>query len=303
MKQICIRVIDSLDSRRDSICNEVRPFQKNSNEIGYQPSDEAAWSFSDRSTPNLFLIHLNDLRSNDGIPCCKKLEAILSNLPDALVVLYSGGGLEVLDSYGGSNLTVKQDHSIWKCNIKGFKNFCIPRFPISNASDLSVLQALENYLSTEDKELFFETIEGVNSNDIDVSLQAIAILCQGVLFANSNDKGEPAINKEDPAYEVCQDALTKMGISEFCTIADFERMRLRAYRYRQSLQTPSWWAQVFENKPIPISLTGLDEKTTMAIDKLINEVFYGDKIKSDSELVNMATIADLFLKLYKYLNH
>ncbi len=264
MAQIKIRLIDSDNIRRRKIHEEIRPFNEFPEEEAsfqdiWDPDDETQIRNEAESEPGLFLLHINDQEdesdSGTAEPFDEYLKHINKDLHNALIVLYSGGGIDVKEQTA-NHITVTQAGKEWDFDVTNGEQFCIIRCSINSASELKIVPALEKYTADGTKEEFFNILLGVE--DSLEYLPALAILCQGYLAVHANpDTGEPDLTVNDQAYAVCVRALEAMGWGAFVTGEgtgkELLSPNLKDPEARQKLQNQvcdaSWW-QVFDSEDL-----------------------------------------------------
>jgi hypothetical protein len=175
MKELKVRIIDS-KNRGVDICSAVAEFNIFSKKEALHPYAEEI----DKSElpPDIFLLHTTNLKKN-GEPSYDYLKSINYELKDALIVLYSGGSLEI-EKQDEKKIIFKDEGVTWDFDVTDGRRFCIIEKPVNSLSDIPIIQALENYLGTrKDRDVFFKSLKYQGSKHI----AALDILCQGYLMA------------------------------------------------------------------------------------------------------------------------
>lgn len=238
MDKLKIRIIDSLKPRNDDISILLGKY--NEFAVGGALRESCCDESNDR--PDIFLLHVNDLKKN-GNPNYDCLIEIDEKLKEALIVLYSGGGIELV-GVSDRQIEFRYKGEPWGFDVHDGNRFCIIERPISRGSDFKIVQALERYfISGKDKNIFFEALRHPSIE----YLSALLILCQGYLGASIAD-GE--ITDEDTMKLIDWDSEIPVRFPALATQA-------------KEVKKASWWSalgepQEFEEK-IKLEFIALDE--------------------------------------------
>lgn len=155
-----------------------------------------------RQTPLLLLAHLGNLKKN-GEPDGEFLNRILAQLPQALVVLYSGGGIQLAQQ--DREWVLRQHHQTWRCRMAHPDRLAVISRPVNGSSDLNLYGALSRYAREHDAERLF--IELQRQRPAELLLYSLAMCCQGYLLTR-------AFRFEDCPERCCgalQETLQAMG--------------------------------------------------------------------------------------------
>jgi hypothetical protein len=243
MKKLKIRLIDGNTKRGEDICRAIASFnilQPHEACLRSIRSDTGSWD--DRaSTPDLFILHLNDHRFQ-GEPYYKYLQSINSNLPDALIVLYSGGNIHV-SMHTTHHLTLRQDDNTWDFGVANGEQFCIIKHSIYSASDLRIAQALQKYSSNSSKEEFFQALQ--SSEESRDYMAGLAILCQGYFIVHAEYRGVDKDWKDEEIASILEQIGWTSLMDSNGSSASSVRTNLGSELDR--VRTAKWWLDVFGN--------------------------------------------------------
>lgn len=174
-KQAKIRLIDKKRGRGKDITSILDKYNK----FTETEARQIDIGTEGGNCPDIFLIHTKDLRK-DGEPSYEYLTEIDRSLKKALIVLYSGGNIELIGKSEG-RIEFIYEEKTWGFDVQDSSRFCIIKRPISTASDFKIVQALERYfISGQNKYVFFEAL----LHPAIEYLCALAVLCQGYLGAS-----------------------------------------------------------------------------------------------------------------------
>lgn len=238
-KKIKIRVIDSTKARRNDIRKTVNRF----NNLEKSPYINSIYDGKDqavdlcKSNPDLFLLHISDHKTKTGKETtCEYLEKIDRECPDALIVLYSGGGITLRKEAQKEKMFFKlitnRDNE-WNVGINNGDRFCIVENPVEFAKDLRLEEALEKY-GIGDREKFFKTILYGFSSD---TLPALYILCEiylTIYFKSHKEKH----------YRKSKDIIHAHDEIRWRNVLWQDDMK-----HFEEIEKPEWWQNIFkENK-------------------------------------------------------
>lgn len=137
---------------------------------------------------------------------------------------------------------------------------------------------------------------------------ALAILCQGFLSTWARKDGAPDLSPDDSAFEICAEALDKMGWVALCGSGG-SVSRLVAddlCEYRTKVSQLSWWAEVFEHgRPRSDALRESGVEEGSKIERLLGAIWPSsanlDGASSHSEGIAVDVVAGAYLELVRLL--
>lgn len=268
MKKLKIRIIDE-KKRVDDIYSAVKSYNLLSKEEALR-SDEEVFENPELS-PDIFLLHITDLKKQ-GKPSYDYLKRIDNELKDALIVLYSGGTLEIIE-HSEKRIIFKLDDDTWNFEVSDGNRICILERPVNSLSDIPIKQALENYLdSDKDRDIFFKTLKYIGTEYI----TALVIFCQGYLMTGL------AVGKiEDKEVE------TLIGWSDKIKEI-FKKSKHDWEASWKKAKNPQWW---FSKEQIKY----LKEYAKTDVEKLIEYIEKGN----DIEACNYKVVKEALIQLGK----
>ena len=158
-----------------------------------------------QQAPLLLLAHLGNLK-NEGEPDGEFLDWILAQMPQALVVLYSGGGIRLAQQ--GAEWLLQQQHHTWRCRTAHPDRMTVVTRPVNGSSDLNLYDALRKYARERNVERLF--IELQQRRPAELLLYSLAMCCQGYLLTRAfRFEGCP-----ENCCGVLQETLQAMGWQE-----------------------------------------------------------------------------------------
>lgn len=184
MNDITVLMIDNDLARRDDLLATLDRVSGVAAEPAWFSSLAEARSYLQREallqSPLLLLAHLGNLKK-DGEPDGEFLEWILAQSPQVLLVLYSGGGIQLAQP--GAEWVLQQQHHTWRCRVAHPDRLAVVTRPVNRSSDLNLYDALCKYARERNAECLF--IELQQQRPAELLLYSLAMCCQGYLLTRA----------------------------------------------------------------------------------------------------------------------
>lgn len=152
-----IRIIDNHHSRAQSIAQILKNHRPAMLSVNVVDSIRHQGPITKTTGADLFMIHLQNLKK-DGYADGAFLETIQRLLPQALILLYSGGNIPQI-TRSGNAIIICQGHLTWRIRSANSARITAIPYPVIEASDLPLVPAIDHLLISRDELPFIQTIQ------------------------------------------------------------------------------------------------------------------------------------------------